>query len=113
MWTRDGEDITEIMIGMDTGGTMNRSLTGDSGRTGVTGMTIDIGKEKGPGASGNIDVRRNTSYGSREVLGSSNINRDPRFSDTSNGCGSIKNSRRLAENMSDGIWNAEGSIREV
>ena len=39
------------VIGMGTGGTMNRFLTAGFMLTGGTGILIDIGKGKEPGAS--------------------------------------------------------------
>jgi hypothetical protein len=59
MWTRAGEDTTEIIVGMDTGGTMIGFLTDDFSRTGRAGVILDTGKGKGPGASRAISLVRN------------------------------------------------------
>ena len=59
MWTRGGEDTTENIIGMDTGGTINGFLTNDVDRTGRAGKIIGIGKGEEPGASRAIDLNRN------------------------------------------------------
>jgi hypothetical protein len=61
MWIRVGEDTTESVAGMDTRGTMTGYLTGDFNRTGRAGAMIDIGKDKGPGASRAINPGRNNS----------------------------------------------------
>ena len=54
-----GEDTTETIIGMGTGGTMNGFLTHDFNRTGRAGIMIDIGKGKELGASGAINLDHN------------------------------------------------------
>ncbi len=56
MWTHIGEDTTETMTGMGTGGTMTEFPTTDCNRTGIAGTTIDIGKGKELGASMTIDL---------------------------------------------------------
>ncbi len=45
-----GEDTTETMIGMDTGGNMKGFLTENFNTAGGAGIMIDIGKDKEPGA---------------------------------------------------------------
>jgi hypothetical protein len=62
MWTRVGEATTEIIIGTDTVGTMNGSLTDGFNRTGGAGMTIVIGKGEGPGVCRAISLDRNNRY---------------------------------------------------
>jgi len=84
MWTRGGEDITEIVIGTGTAGIMNGFLTGDSSKTGRTGIIIDIGKGKEPGVCRAIDLGRNSSEGNSDVKGGRNINRGRRYNDISN-----------------------------
>ena len=59
MWIRAGEDITESIIGTDTDGTMNGFLTSGFNGTGRAGKMIDIGKEKGLGASRAIILDHN------------------------------------------------------
>jgi hypothetical protein len=59
MLTQVGEDTTEIVIGMDTDGTMNGFLTNDFNRTGGAGKMIDIGKGKELGVSGTISLDHN------------------------------------------------------
>ena len=56
MSIRAGEDTTETVIGMDTGGTMSGFLTNDFSRTGRAGKTVDIGKNKEPGVSRAINL---------------------------------------------------------
>ncbi len=55
-----GEDTTETMIGMDTGGNMNGFLPENFNATGGVGTMIDIGKDKEPGAFRVINLERNT-----------------------------------------------------
>ena len=59
MSTQVGEDTTEIIIGTDTGGTMNGFLTNDFNRTGRVGILIDIGKGRKPGMSRAINLDPN------------------------------------------------------
>jgi hypothetical protein len=49
MSTRGGGDITETVIGTDTGGTTNPSLTNNFDRTGEAGTPIAIGSGTEPG----------------------------------------------------------------
>jgi hypothetical protein len=56
MSTQAGEDTTEIVIGVDTHGSMNGFLTGDFNRTGRAGTIIDTGEEKEPGVSRAIEI---------------------------------------------------------
>ena len=58
MWTRVGEDTTELIIGTDIHGIMNGFLTNDFNRTGGAGIMITIGKSKGPGVSRDINLDR-------------------------------------------------------
>jgi hypothetical protein len=50
-----GEDTTEIVIGMGTGGTTNGFLINIFNKIGEAGVIIDIGKEKKNGTSKNIN----------------------------------------------------------
>ncbi len=59
MLIRVGEDITEAIIGMDTGGTINGFLTTSFNRTGRGGTIIDIGKGRELGASRTINLDHN------------------------------------------------------
>ncbi|MHB8091775.1 MAG: hypothetical protein ACYDH8_09305 [Syntrophales bacterium] len=59
MWTQVGKQITETIIGMGIGGTMNGSLTNDFNRTGKTGKRITIGKGKEIGVYGTINPGHN------------------------------------------------------
>ena len=59
MLIRVGEDITEAIIGMDTGGTINGFLTTGFNRTGRAGTMIDIGKGKELGVSRTINLGHN------------------------------------------------------
>ena len=59
MLIRVGEDITEAIIGMGTGGTINGFLITGFDRTGKAGTMIDIGKGGERGASRTINHDRN------------------------------------------------------
>ncbi len=59
MWTQVGEDTTETIIGMGTGGTMNEFLTNAFNRTGKAGTMIDTGKGRHIGASRTINLDHN------------------------------------------------------
>jgi len=59
MSTRVGEDITGVVTGMGTGGTMNGFLTNGFNRTGRVGKMIAVGKDKALGASGTINLDHN------------------------------------------------------
>ncbi len=50
MWIRVGEDITGVIIGMDTAGTINGFLTDNFIRTGSVGKMVSIGKGRERGA---------------------------------------------------------------
>jgi methionine-rich copper-binding protein CopC len=63
MWIQDGEDTTEIILGMGTNGTINGFLTNNFNRTGRVGNLIDIGKSKELGASRAINPNRNSNTG--------------------------------------------------
>ena len=56
MYTQNGEGTTETVIGMDTGGTTNGSLTNSFKKTGRAGKIIDIGRGKEPGVSRAINL---------------------------------------------------------
>jgi hypothetical protein len=58
MLTQAGEHTTETIIGTDTRGTTNGSLTDGFNRTGRAGMIIDTGKGEGPGVSRVINLDR-------------------------------------------------------
>ena len=67
MWIQDGEDTTEIILGMGTNGTINGFLTNNFNRTGRVGNLIDIGKSKELGASRAINPNRNSNTGNPRV----------------------------------------------
>ena len=61
MWTQVGELTTETVIGTDTGGITNASLTEDFNRTGEPGILIDIGNGNEPGVYKTISRDRDNS----------------------------------------------------
>ncbi len=86
MSTQAGEDTTEIIIGVGTGGTMNGFLIGGFKRTGRAGKIIDIGEEKEPGVSRAIEIGRHSNRDRNlDIEESRNITRGLRFRNISSG----------------------------
>jgi hypothetical protein len=63
---------------------MKGSLTDNFNRTGIPGITIDIGKGKEPGEFRTINLGRNHRDRNLEIKDKNNINGDQRFRDISN-----------------------------
>ena len=104
MWTQVGEDTTEIVIGVGTGGIMNGFRTGGFKRTGRAGTIIDTGEGKGPGVSRAIEIdRHSNSDRNSDIEESRNITRGLRFRNISSGDKSEKDKEgikaRKAENI--------------
>src|SRR5512143_2640019 len=104
-WIQAGEDTTEPIIGTDTSGTMNGSLIADFSRTGRTGIMIDIGNGKEPGAYKAINLGRIKRYRNQDIKDSNNISRGPKFGDIRNRCSNKDNSNKDNSNKDSLMFN--------